>query len=160
MARAKNDAVIVQSTIDLGRNLGLRVVAEGVEDQETWDLLLDSGCELAQGFMVSRPLPAAEVMGHLRAAAEAGRTAEQEAEAPRRPAFSFDEVNRRLHALEPVALLSGVPDAEVRRLARLMTQHALAAGAEIVGPTRGRDVLWVIEAGSCEILVEEAPGRE
>jgi diguanylate cyclase (GGDEF)-like protein/PAS domain S-box-containing protein len=160
MARAKNDAVIVQSTIDLGRSLGLRVVAEGVEDQETWDLLRESGCELAQGFMVSRPLPADELIGHLQAAAEAGLAAELEVDAPRRPAFSFDEVNRRLHALEPVALLSGVPETELRRLARLMTQHALAAGAEIVGPERGRDALWVIEAGACEILVEEAPGRE
>ena len=160
MARAKNDAVIVQSTIDLGRNLGLRVVAEGVEDQETWDMLLASGCEVAQGFMVSRPLPADEVMAQLRTAAEAGNGAGSAPAAPRRPAFSFDEVNRRLHALEPVALLSGVPDAELRRLARQMTLHSVPAGAEVVGHERGRDSLWVIEAGSCEVLVEEAPGRE
>ncbi|HEX6349193.1 MAG TPA: EAL domain-containing protein [Candidatus Dormibacteraeota bacterium] len=158
MARAKNDAVIVQSTIDLGRNLGLRVVAEGVEDQATWDLLLESGCEVAQGFMVSRPLPAEQVLDHLRASAQPGSATVPEA--ARRPAFSFDEVNRRLHALEPVALFSGVPEAELRRLARLMTVHSLSAGGEIVGPQRGRDSLWVIEAGSCEILVEEAPGRE
>jgi diguanylate cyclase (GGDEF)-like protein/PAS domain S-box-containing protein len=159
MAKAKNDAVIVQSTIELGRNLGLRVVAEGVEDQETWDMLLASGCEVAQGFMVSRPLPADEIMVHLRSAAAS--TAESAADsAPRRPAFSFDEVNRRMHALEPVALLSGVPDPQLRHLARQMTLHAVPAGAEVVGPDRGRDSLWIIEAGACEVLVEEAPGRE
>ena len=160
MARAKNDAVIVQSTIDLGRNLGMRVVAEGVEDQETWDLLKASGCELAQGFMVSKPLPADEVLDHLRLAAAAANPEEPEPQAPRRPAFSFDEVNRRLHALEPVALLSGVPDQELRRLVRQMALHAVGAGAEIVGPERGRDAIWIIESGSCEVLVEEAPGRE
>ena len=156
MARAKNDAVIVQSTIDLGRNLGLRVVAEGVEDQETWDMLLASGCEVAQGFMVSRPLPAEQVTAQLRTAA----AREAEPEALRRPAFSFDEVNRRLHTLEPVALLSGLPNTELRRLARQMTLHSVPAGAEVIGADRGRDSLWVIEAGSCEVLVEEAPGRE
>jgi EAL domain-containing protein (putative c-di-GMP-specific phosphodiesterase class I) len=56
----ENDAVIVRSTIDLGRNLGLRVVAEGVESDEMWDLLVRLGCDVAQGYFVSRPLPEAE----------------------------------------------------------------------------------------------------
>ncbi len=57
-------------------------------------------------------------------------------------------------------MLSGLPDTELRRLARQMTLHSVPAGAEVVGHERGRDSLWVIEAGSCEVLVEEAPGRE
>jgi len=51
------DAVIVRSTIDLGRNLGLRVVAEGVEDQTTLQELDVLGCDAIQGYYVSRPVP-------------------------------------------------------------------------------------------------------
>jgi len=53
-----SDAAIVRSTIDLGRNLGLRVVAEGVEDRPTWEHLAELGCDVAQGYLLSRPLPA------------------------------------------------------------------------------------------------------
>jgi diguanylate cyclase (GGDEF)-like protein len=51
------DAAIVGSTIDLAHNLGLKVVAEGVESHEAWRRLQELGCDLAQGFHVSRPLP-------------------------------------------------------------------------------------------------------
>jgi diguanylate cyclase (GGDEF)-like protein len=57
MAHDENDDVIVRSTIELGHNLGLRVVAEGVETQETWSRLAQLGCDTAQGFFISRPLP-------------------------------------------------------------------------------------------------------
>jgi predicted signal transduction protein with EAL and GGDEF domain len=52
-----DDVAIVRSTIDLGRNLGLEVVAEGVETQEIWDQLRDLGCSTAQGYFLSRPVP-------------------------------------------------------------------------------------------------------
>ncbi|MDQ6837990.1 MAG: bifunctional diguanylate cyclase/phosphodiesterase [Actinomycetota bacterium] len=52
-----SDAAIVRSTVDLARNLGLRVVAEGVEDRATWTKLAALGCDEAQGFFVSAPLP-------------------------------------------------------------------------------------------------------
>ncbi len=61
MADSDNDAVIVRSTIDLGRNLGLQVVAEGVETEQAWDELNGLGCTLAQGYYLSRPVPAAEL---------------------------------------------------------------------------------------------------
>jgi diguanylate cyclase (GGDEF)-like protein len=51
-------ALIVRSTIDLGHNLGLSVVAEGVETSEAWDALADLGCDIAQGYFMSRPVPA------------------------------------------------------------------------------------------------------
>ncbi|NQV06315.1 EAL domain-containing protein [bacterium] len=51
--------VIVASTIDLGHRLGLRVVAEGVERQSTLALLDELNCDLAQGFLIGRPMPAA-----------------------------------------------------------------------------------------------------
>jgi diguanylate cyclase (GGDEF)-like protein len=53
-----NDAIIIRSTVELGRNLGLTIVAEGVEQQAHWDLLAELGCDGAQGFLVGRPLPA------------------------------------------------------------------------------------------------------
>jgi diguanylate cyclase len=55
------DAAIVRSTVELSRNLGLRVVAEGVESAEAWDLLAAWGCDLAQGYHLSRPLPEHEL---------------------------------------------------------------------------------------------------
>lgn len=57
----ENDAVIVRSMIDLAHNLGRKVVAEGIEQQETWDLLSILGCDDAQGFYISRPLPASQL---------------------------------------------------------------------------------------------------
>jgi diguanylate cyclase (GGDEF)-like protein len=57
-----NDAVIVRSTIELGHNLGLRLVAEGVENAETWMMLTALGCDVIQGYHLSRPLPADKVL--------------------------------------------------------------------------------------------------
>lgn len=57
MATQEKDAAIVRSTVELGHNLGLVVVAEGVEDLEVIGLLREFGCDLAQGYGVSRPLP-------------------------------------------------------------------------------------------------------
>jgi diguanylate cyclase (GGDEF)-like protein len=60
MSTDESDARIVQSTIDLGRNLGLRVVAEGVENEAVLAELAALGCQEAQGFHFSRPLPAGD----------------------------------------------------------------------------------------------------
>lgn len=51
----RNNAAIVRSTLDLGSNLGLRVVAEGIETEQTWKTLCTLGCEAAQGFYLSKP---------------------------------------------------------------------------------------------------------
>jgi EAL domain-containing protein (putative c-di-GMP-specific phosphodiesterase class I) len=61
MDREEQHARIVRSTIDLGRNLCLSVVAEGVESAEVWDRLAELGCDSAQGYFLARPLPAAEL---------------------------------------------------------------------------------------------------
>lgn len=58
LARNSEDAIIVKSTIDLGHNMGLKVVAEGVEDRESWELLRRLGCDHAQGYYMSKPLAA------------------------------------------------------------------------------------------------------
>jgi len=57
LATDETDATIVRSTIGLGHNLGLRVVAEGVEDHATLELLRVMGADAVQGYYVSRPLP-------------------------------------------------------------------------------------------------------
>jgi EAL domain-containing protein (putative c-di-GMP-specific phosphodiesterase class I) len=56
MLERVEDFTIVRATVELGRNLGLRVVAEGVQDRDTFDRLGDFGCDEAQGFYISRPL--------------------------------------------------------------------------------------------------------
>jgi EAL domain-containing protein (putative c-di-GMP-specific phosphodiesterase class I) len=58
MLQDESDLIIVRSTINLGHDLGLRIIAEGVEDAQTLDRLALLGCDLAQGFHVSRPMPA------------------------------------------------------------------------------------------------------
>jgi diguanylate cyclase (GGDEF)-like protein len=66
MATDKDDATIVRSTIDLGHNMGLKVVAEGVENEAAWQMLKAWGCDFAQGYYVSAALPPAELVQWLR----------------------------------------------------------------------------------------------
>jgi diguanylate cyclase (GGDEF)-like protein len=60
MLSDENDLIIVRSTINLGHDLGLSVVAEGIEDEATLTRLADLGCDLAQGYYFSKPLPSRE----------------------------------------------------------------------------------------------------
>jgi diguanylate cyclase len=57
MERDADDAKIVRSTIDLGHNMGLKVVAEGIENLVVWDLLAKMGCDQGQGYFMSKPMP-------------------------------------------------------------------------------------------------------
>jgi diguanylate cyclase (GGDEF)-like protein len=57
MSTSQGESFIARSIIELAHNLGLRVVAEGVEDELTRNLLAEMGCDKLQGFLVSRPLP-------------------------------------------------------------------------------------------------------
>jgi len=66
MTKDPGSATIARAIIDLGHSLGLDVVAEGVEDMETHDLLVACKCETAQGYLISRPLPAEEIERWLR----------------------------------------------------------------------------------------------
>src|SRR5260221_1724264 len=59
MVTSDADAAIVRTVIDLAHNLGKQVCAEGVEDEATWNRLGEMGCDLAQGYWIARPLPAA-----------------------------------------------------------------------------------------------------
>ncbi len=66
MLEVEADITIVRSTIMLAHNLGLHIVAEGVEDKATLNLLADFDCDVAQGYYMSRPIPAAELECWLR----------------------------------------------------------------------------------------------
>ena len=62
MTRNEADAAIVRTVIDLAHNLGKQVCAEGVEDRETWQMLMELGCDLAQGYWIGRPMNAEALM--------------------------------------------------------------------------------------------------
>ncbi|MEU6175261.1 bifunctional diguanylate cyclase/phosphodiesterase [Streptantibioticus parmotrematis] len=66
------DAEIVRCTVDLAHSLGLLVVAEGVEDDETWERLRDLGCDAIQGWLVAAAMPAEETTAWLRVRAKSG----------------------------------------------------------------------------------------
>jgi EAL domain-containing protein (putative c-di-GMP-specific phosphodiesterase class I)/CheY-like chemotaxis protein len=64
-ARTPSLRAILEASLGLARELGLRTVAEGVEERDDWDLLRASGCDMAQGFFVAKPMPSDEVEGWL-----------------------------------------------------------------------------------------------
>ena len=65
LASSEEDNILVRSTIDLGHNLGLTVTAEGVEDAESLRRLKAYGCDVIQGYFISRPVPVAELENFL-----------------------------------------------------------------------------------------------
>lgn len=65
MAVDKHDAAIVRATIGLAHDLGLRVVAEGVEDVATKNLLMAYGCDIGQGYLLGRPAPPGQILKRL-----------------------------------------------------------------------------------------------
>ncbi|NGN64015.1 bifunctional diguanylate cyclase/phosphodiesterase [Streptomyces sp. A7024] len=87
LAIDNEDAEIVRCTVDLAHSLGLRVVAEGVEDDETWERLRDMRCDAVQGWLVAAAMPPEETTAWLRARGArealelpAGESAEESAE--------------------------------------------------------------------------------
>ncbi|WP_149184128.1 bifunctional diguanylate cyclase/phosphodiesterase [Streptomyces sp. TRM49041] len=72
LAVDNEDAEIVRCTVDLAHSLGLLVVAEGVEDDETWERLRDLGCDAVQGWLVAAAMPPNETTAWLRARGERG----------------------------------------------------------------------------------------
>ena len=70
----ERDLELVRATIRLGHDMELRVVAEGIEDVDTLNLLSDLGCDLAQGYFISRPMPANKLSFQASLPAPAGIT--------------------------------------------------------------------------------------
>jgi len=66
MSGNDRDRIMVQKTIEMGHELGMKVVGEGVETEEQLDFLRSSGCDTVQGYLFSRPLPATEMMSWLK----------------------------------------------------------------------------------------------
>ncbi len=62
MANRREARAIVESSIDMGRRLGIKVVAEGVQTRGEWDMLKAAGCDLAQGYLMSRPVDEARFL--------------------------------------------------------------------------------------------------
>jgi diguanylate cyclase (GGDEF)-like protein len=75
IASDENDVAIVRSTIGLAHDLGLTVVAEGIEDRQSWDVLARLGCDVVQGHYVSRPLTADALVEWLRRTPETEQAA-------------------------------------------------------------------------------------
>jgi len=67
LATDDDDLAIVRSTIGLGHDLGLTIVAEGIEDGRTWERLHRLGCDVAQGYFIGRPMPASALVTSLTA---------------------------------------------------------------------------------------------
>ena len=65
MATDPVDAVLVRAAVSLAHSLGLQVVAEGVEQQAALDLLGEMGCDLAQGYLIARPIPLQDLVAYL-----------------------------------------------------------------------------------------------
>ncbi len=62
---SQRDALIVRSTIDLAHSLGLKVVAEGIETDACFSVLAGMGCDIAQGYLIARPQPIAQLLEFL-----------------------------------------------------------------------------------------------
>lgn len=65
MSKNKECRSIAKISIGLAHELGMRAVAEGIEDEETWDILAEMGCDVGQGYWMAKPMPGEEVLGWL-----------------------------------------------------------------------------------------------
>lgn len=102
LAVDNEDAEIVRCTIDLAHSLGLIVVAEGVEDDETWERLRDLRCDAVQGWLVAAAMPPQETTAWLRARGEHGWRRPSELEAAAAPAVAPEQAPRSAgRALNP-----------------------------------------------------------
>jgi len=90
MGKGGNEEVIVRSTIELAHNLGLKAVAEGVEDQATWDRLREMGCDSAQGYFMSKPLAPDKFMIWMKSSEWSGELAAGRLPLPTPPALDAE----------------------------------------------------------------------
>ena len=65
MEENESDSIIVRTVVDLGHNFNLSVVAEGVETEQAYGMLAAMGCDIAQGYFIAKPMPAADFEEHI-----------------------------------------------------------------------------------------------
>ena len=75
LTSSENDAIMVRSTVNLAHDLGLEVVAEGIEDQATLDALCQMNCDYAQGYFIGKPMEAQDFIALASAQKESRRVA-------------------------------------------------------------------------------------
>lgn len=139
MTRDHRREAIVRATIALGHDLGFEVVAEGVEDRETWELLGALGCDVAQGFHIARPIPSSEVAQWLDAW-------DPETAAVRRAATpgalrSGDPTHRVLVADDEPAIVEMIRD--------ILEEY----GFRVVTAANGSEALRVVEDAEPEVVL-------
>ncbi len=141
------DAAIVQATIQLAHSIGIRVVAEGIEDQVTWSSLVANRCELVQGYALSRPLPALDLETLLRAQPPIESTDEPLDIVPSaEPSSNGHSSNGHKHVESP-------PEA-LRDLTALTRSHPMMDA--VIEETDGRMIRvgsqWLADFASCNYL--------
>jgi predicted signal transduction protein with EAL and GGDEF domain len=149
IARNEDDLAIVRATIELGHSMGLEVVAEGVEDEAGWRLLDTLGCDLAQGYYMSRPLPAPALLPWL-----------QEWRSRHEPGRPLAADGASLSALTRVKLLRGLPPEGLRQLARLGHPRTFPAHSRLMQQGEPSDVVFVLITGRVRVERGEEGGTD
>ena len=129
MVRDASDDVIVRSTIDLAHNMGLVVVAEGVEDEATLERLRALGCDMVQGYFLSRPLPADQVLPCMRGAVAARW-------ASRRRCGASSSANPKVELARRLDRAPRLRPTSSRRRARFVTNIKMPTGDVLCCPRR------------------------
>lgn len=140
MTRDRRREKIVRATIALGHDLGFEVVAEGVEDRETWELLAALGCDLAQGYHIARPMPAADVAGWLRSW-DATAGAAPKAPAMGRRAIKGPDLRHVLVADDEPAI--------VEMIRAILEEY----GFRVVTAANGAEALRLVEEAAPEVVL-------
>ncbi|HXB66442.1 MAG TPA: aminotransferase class I/II-fold pyridoxal phosphate-dependent enzyme [Solirubrobacteraceae bacterium] len=145
------DAAIVQATIQLAHSIGIRVVAEGIEDQVTWSSLVANRCELVQGYALSRPLPAIDLDALLRAQPPPG-SGREEIDAAGEPNQLDGAGGQTRNGNGRPA--SGNPSEALRDLTALTRSHPMmdAVIEEIDGRMIRVGSQWLADFASCNYL--------
>jgi EAL domain-containing protein (putative c-di-GMP-specific phosphodiesterase class I)/acetolactate synthase regulatory subunit len=133
---------IVRATIALGHDLGFEVVAEGVEDRETWELLGALGCDVAQGYHIARPMPPVEVSGWLDSWDPAGAAIGHRKIDPMRRASTHGVTARHV-------LVADDEPAIVEMIRDILEEY----GFRVVTAANGAEALRLIEQAAPEVVL-------
>ncbi len=132
---------IVRATIALGHDLGFEVVAEGVEDRETLELLGALGCDLAQGYHLARPMPASDVSSWLGTWDVAAAARPTKPVVPQRNAISGPSSRNVLVADDEPAIVEMIRD--------ILEEH----GFLVVTAANGAEALRLVEEAAPEVVL-------